>query len=340
MLKRMIALTLAMLMIGTLGACANVGQPQTSGTESAPTEEVKQDDGVLKVLTIGHSLALNANYMLALVADAEGCENLEVGTLYYSGCSLQRHVQHLQTDAREYELHLSSTEDVTTPPSVMERVTMKEAIRFKDWDIIVLQGGLFELAAKETFLIGNIQVIQQYVNEHKTNPNAVFAWHMPWAFATDPDLQNSYGTENNPYTTGYAVYGNDRTKLFAAFAENVENFILTDDTFQFLIPTGTAVENAISSYLTEKDVLRDYAHAGDLGNLIAAYTWYCSMMGIEQLEELKLNAIPMSFFRTTTDIQDRVLTDMEKAIVIESVNNALKNPLVITQSQYTVAPTQ
>lgn len=341
MLKKILALTLAMLMLASMGACGNTEQPQESGTEPAPTEAVKQDDGVLKVLTIGHSLALNATNMLALVAKAEGYENLEVGTLYYSGCPLYRHVQYLQTDAREYDLYTSSTEDVSAPPAKMEGVTMKEAIRFKDWDIIVMQGGTFELAAKETFINGNIQTIQNYVNEHKMNPDAIFAWHMPWAFSTDPDLQNSYkGNGNNPYTTGYAPYGNDRRKLFAAFAGNVEAFILTDDTFRFLIPTGAAVENAISSYLTEKDILRDYAHGGDLGNLIAAYTWYCSMIGIEQLEELKLTAIPKAYFRTSTGLEDRVLTDMEKAIIIESVNNALKNPLTITQSQYTTAPTE
>ena len=35
---------------------------------------------------------------------------------------------------------------------------------------------------------------------------------------------------------------------------------------------------------------------------------------------------------------DGNLTDAEKAIVLESVNNALANPLQMTQSQYTTAP--
>ena len=52
----------------------------------------------------------------------------------------------------------------------------------------------------------------------------------------------------------------------------------------------------------------------------------------------KLDTIPKAFFKSTTGTTDRVLTDMEKAIVLESVNNALANPLQMTQSQYTVAP--
>lgn len=340
MLKRFFALFLALLMLaGMLGACGNTAGSETSGTESAPTEAAKQDDGVLKVLTLGHSLALNATNMLALVAAAEGYENLEVGTLYYSGCPLYKHVQYLKTDAREYDLYTSNAKNVSAPPAKMEGVTMREAIRFQNWDIIVMQGGTFELAAKETFLNGNIQTIQDYVNENKLNPDAVFVWHLPWAFATDADLQNSYkASGNNPYISGYAPYNNDRTKLYDAFLENAKNYILTDETFQYLIPTGTAVENAMTSYLTEKDLLRDYAHAGDLGCLIAAYTWFCKMTGVEKLEELKLTAIPKAYFRTSTGSEDRELTELEKSVILESVNNALANPMTVTQSQYTVAP--
>ena len=35
---------------------------------------------------------------------------------------------------------------------------------------------------------------------------------------------------------------------------------------------------------------------------------------------------------------DWVLTDHEKEMIIESVNNALKNPLQVTQSKFTEAP--
>ena len=48
----------------------------------------------------------------------------------------------------------------------------------------------------------------------------------------------------------------------------------------------------------------------------------------------------MAFFKSTTGTQDRVLTEAEKDIILESVNNALANPTEMTQSQYTVAPTE
>ncbi len=303
----------------------------------------------IKVLTIGHSLAVNSNHMLARIAVAEGFPKMEIGTLYYQGCPLFRHVEFLKNDAKEYCLYSSSTEDVTKPPVVMKGVSMKEAIRCKDWDIIILQGGLFEIGKDETFTDGNIQVIQNYVNENKLNPNAVFGWHMPWPGATDPKLVSTYSNVER-WLGRYAPYDNDRAKLYKAYTKCVSKYILTDDSFQYFIPSGTAFENAMSSYLDQKDLHCDYVHATDYARVIAAYTWFCVLTGVEQLDDIKMTTIPKAFFAAKTvpeelvaaktEPGDYVLTEMEKAIVIEAVNNALKSPLAMTQSRYTQAPTK
>ena len=292
----------------------------------------------LKVLVLGHSLMVDSGHMLALIAATEGMENFTLGTLYYSGCPIYRHVEFLTNNTPAYTLYLSSTDTANEVPEQMKDVTMEQALRFQDWDIIVMMGGTFELAKAETFTDGKIQVIQDYVNQNKFKENAIFAWHMPWAFATEPELQAKYTAGGNPYITGYQPFDNDRVKLYKAFAENVKNYIMPDETFKFLVPSGTAIENAMSSYLTEFDLIRDYAHANDLGRVISSYTWYCKLAGVEELTELKFTTIPKNFFRSTESPVDRELTEMEQKIIIESVNNALKNPLEITQSQYTEAP--
>ena len=286
-----------------------------------------------KVLTLGHSLALDACHMLAAVVAAEG-EQLEIATLYDSGCPLFRHVEYLQTGSRKYSLHVSSTEAPGLPPKVIKEVTMEEAILYSDFDLIMMQGGTFEIARSETFTNGNIQIIQDYVNQKKKDPNAVFAWHMPWAFATDPELMAKYPLSPNSYINGYKPYDTDRVRLYEAFCKCVTDHILTDDTFQFLIPTGTAMENALSSSLTQKDLLHDYAHASDLGRLLAAYTWYCVLAGVKELPELKMTTIPAALRRGGVAAGDRQLTELEQTILLEALNNALKNPLTLTKSQY------
>ena len=338
MWKKFIAMTLAALtIVGCLTACGGAeNQPQETETtaQTEPAEEAK----VLKVLTLGHSLAVDSGHMLALIANAEGYQEMKVGTLYYSGCPLSRHVKYLTENSPEYDLYISETTNAQQIPAIMEKVTMQDALRLDYWDIIVMQDVPFGSAKSETFTNGDIQTIQAYVNANKLNPNAVFAWHNPWATPVDNDLRSSYPGESNPYFTRYAEYNDDRDALVNAINKCVGEHIMTDETFAFLIPSGAAMDNALSSYLTEKDLFRDYAHATDLGRVIASYTWFCALTGVEKLEEIKLDVIPKNFFRSTMGFEDRVLTDAEKQLILESVNNALANPLQVTQSQYTQAP--
>ena len=336
-LKRLIAAVLVLAtLLPVLSACGETGEAPviTAPPATEPEEEAK----VLKVLTLGHSLTVDACHMLNMVAAAEGMGNLVVGTLYYSGCPLNKHVQFLTNDEAVYNLYLSSSATPNVIPDIQENVTMKYALTFDYWDIIIMQGGGFEISESETFTNGDIQTIQEYVNKYKPDW-ATFGWHMPWAFPVDTDLQQTQST--GTVHKHYEKYDHDRSKLFNAMTKCVSDHIMTDDTFQLLIPSGTALENALSSYLTEKDLHRDYGHASDFGRLIAAYTWYCQLAGIDQLAEIKLDKVPKQFFKSTpAGTPDWVLTDHEKEMILESVNNALKNPLQMTQSQFTEKPAQ
>lgn len=356
-MKKTVSLVLALVLcVGLLAACGEKAPAETPSTAApltteaptteAPTTEATvptptqspEEAAVLKVLTLGHSLAVDSGHMLALIANAEGYKEMKVGTLYYSGCPLYRHVEFLNANAPEYKLYISSTEDPSSPPEVMENFTMLDALRFEYWDVIVMQGGVFEIAYDEKYRDGNIQRIQDYVNQNKLNPTAIFAWNMAWAPPTNNELRDQYPYENNSYYSSYIPFGDNRTNLYQAITKCVENNILTDETFQFMIPSGTAMENALSSYLEETDLHRDYVHATDLARVMVSYVWFCRLTGVDHLEQIKLDTIPKQFFKSTQDLQDRVLTDAEKAIILEAVNNALANPLQMTQSEYTEAP--
>lgn len=341
-LKRAFAVALCCAtMVGAFAGCG--GKKTEEKKEPASTEPVEEKK-VLKVLTLGHSLTVDACHMLNLVADTEGLgdyDEIVIGTLYYSGCQLWRHVQYLKANEAAYSLYLSSTKTPDVPPRILDNMTMEAALRLDYWDIIVMQGGAWEIGEPENFTNGNIQTIQQYVNDNKYNPNAVFAWHMPWAIPTDPELLAKYPYEPNPHKNNYAKYGNNRETLYNAITNCVAQHIVPDETFEFLIPTGTAMQNAWSSYLTEKDIHRDYGHATDFARVMVTYVWYCKLMGIEKLEQIKLDAIPAAFLKSTEDkSKDRPLTQIEKELILESVNNALAEPLKMTQSRYTEAPEQ
>lgn len=338
--KKIFALCLAALMaFGCLTACGGDTDPEETQlqTEPAPTQS-PEETAVLKVLTLGHSLAVDAGHMLALIANAEGYKELKVGTLYYSGCSLKQHAEFSLTDSREYNLYISGTDTAAKTPEIMQGVTMKEALRYDYWDVILMQGAVFEIGRDEAYTNGNIQAIQKYVNEYKMNPTAIFGWNMAWTPPMDMDLLATYPADLNGYLGSYATYNNDRSVMYQSITQCVKNNILTDETFRFVIPSGTVVENALTSYLTEKDLYRDYVHASDLTRVMVSYVWFCKLTGVDHLDTLKLDVIPKNFFKSTQSYEDWVLSDGEKALILETVNNALANPFQVTPSVYTDAP--
>lgn len=342
MFRRVLALTLSvLLLLGCLTACGGGGEQET--TAPVATEDPAEAKA-LKVLTIGHSLSNDANFMLSMIAAAEGYENLTVGYLYYSGCPLNKHVQFMNGNSKSYKFYTSSTATANVVPASTDDMSMLDGITHDYWDIIILQGGVFEIAESETYTIGHIQKIQEYVNKHKKNPNAIFAWNMAWVPPVDDELQatKTNGDPNavNGYIEGYKKFDHKRENMYAAVTKCVQDHIVTDETFAFVIPSATVFENALSSYYTEKDMHRDYVHASDMARVMVSYVWFCKLTGIEQLEEIKLDAIPRNFFNSLKSYaaSDKVLTESEKALILETVNNALKNPFQMTQSQYTEAP--
>ena len=332
--KRVVSLCLcAMMMLGVLCACGEDPTPTEAPGPTQTPEEAK----VLKVLTLGHSLTLDSCHMLVMIAGIEGYENLVVGTLYYSGCSLAKHAQFIREDAKEYDLYLSSSDAPQTPPKAHKSVSMQDALGYDYWDIVVMQGGAFQIAQPGTYQDGNIQFIQEYVLENVPGIAPKFAWNMTWAPPTDNALRDTYPHTPNTYYSNYAMFEHSRAKFYEILSDSVKNNIMNDPTFSMMIPTGTAMENALSSYLEEKDLHRDYVHASDLGRLIASYTWFCRLTGVSKLDSLMLDVVPRAFLVSTKSGGDWRLTQAQKNVILEAVNNALANPLQITPSQYTTA---
>lgn len=342
MKKHIAILLIVAISISVLAACGNNATtdiPETTVAATEPTQPGEEGKN-MKILTLGNSGAVDCGHMLAHIAAAEGYENFKLATLYYSGCSLTMHVGFMSKNESVYKLYVSSTAEPNKIPTIMNDVSMEQALRYDYWDIVVMQESSWDMAGGDSAGIrNNIQLLQKYVRDNCMNPNVKFVYNSNWAGPTDNVLRDTYpNPENNVYYSRYVAYGDDRSTLYNAIIKGVQNVIVPDDTFEYIIPSGTAMENAFSSYWEEKDIHRDYWHATDRARVMVSYVWLCRLFGIEQLAEIKLDKIPVAFFKSMQGTEDYVLTDMDKAIILESVNNALKNPFAVTQSQYTTAP--
>jgi len=257
--KRLLALVLcSLLALSSFTACGEAPAPtEPVQTKPAPTEPAKEAK-VMKILTLGSSSSVDSNHMINLVAATEGIgdyEEIVIGTLYYSGCSLSQHVKFLTEDASKYTLYLSSTATAGQPPATTPNMSMKNALRYDYWDIIVLQGSNGQTDKEETYTNGDIETIKDYVNQHKLNPLAQFAWHFTGVPSTDPDLLSTYPYTPNPYITQMEKYNFDRPAYFAPRAANIEKFIAPDDSYKFIDMALCAVdyeEDSLNSFVSEQ----------------------------------------------------------------------------------------
>ena len=207
-MKRTLSLLMAMVFaFGLLAGCGGESKPatntETTHATTVATEPTQpgEEGKMMKILTIGNSGAVDCGHMLAYVAATEGYENFEIATLYYSGCSLTMHVGFMSKNESVYKLYLSSTDDPTTAPTIMNSVTMEQALRYDYWDIVVMQESSWDIAGKDSASVtNNIQILQKYVRENCMNPNAKFVYNCNWAGPLDNTLRDTYPyPENNVY---------------------------------------------------------------------------------------------------------------------------------------------
>ena len=316
-MKRFLALTLAVFML--LGLCACGGnetpattQPSETTAPVEPTVDPNYDpvnnDKTLKVLAIGNSFSNDTTHFLEDIARAEGFETVLVGNLYISGCTLQTHALNVLGNLPAYKYYMNYDGEWKT----IQDCTLEYALKDQDWDIITMQQGSTWSGKPETYEPHLTQLIE-YVNENKTNPNARFAWNMTWAYQAD--FQKDM----------FAQYGRNQDVMYHAIISTVQSTVQAHKEIAYIMPCGTAIQNARTSYVGDT-LTRDGYHMSELGRVITSYTWLATFLN-EPLTEINF-----------TNVSDTLtLTEQDKAMILESVNNAIKNPFAVTNSTYTEA---
>ena len=308
---------LTFLMLLSLCACGGNVMPsgtQPDGTEGnvTPTVEPNYDpvnnDKTLKVLAIGNSFSNDTTFYLEDIARAEGFENVLVGNLYISGCTLQTHALNAESNLPAYKYWMNYDGEWKT----IESCTLEYALKDQDWDIITMQQGS-TWSGKPNSYEPHLTKLIEYVNKTKTNPNARLAWNMTWAYQSDFEKDM------------FVQYARNQDVMYHAIITTVQSTVQAHEEFSYIMPCGTAIQNARTSYVGDT-LTRDGYHMSDLGRVITSYTWLATFLN-EPLKEINL-----------TKVNDTLtLTDQDKAMILEAVNNAIKTPFAVTNSTYTEA---
>lgn len=323
-MKKLIALilcTMTILLCGCGEAAPVETQPATTEVPAPTDYAMITDPGTpvcdgktLKMLVISSSFGLNTTNFLYEAAADQGCTDITIGRLFLAECTLQTHVRNLKADSAVYRYYKKSEPGDW---STTEGYTMLQGILDEEWDIIFLQHSATGAAEPDTYTddAGNsyIDTIMGYVRTHMKNPNARFVWNMTWAFPSNS-------------TSGlFAGLGSDQMKMYQVIVDTVNQHIVPRTDFATIIPSGTAIQNARSSYFGDT-LNRDNMHLNEQGYIIAGYMTYAA------LTQKPIESIGLDSFGKV------ILLPSDKDVIIEAVNNALTNPFQVTPSTLTERP--
>ena len=257
----------------------------------------------LKVLFIGNSFSDDTIQWMYEIANSLGIDAV-IENMYIGGCSIDTHYSNIINNKAVYEwVHRVNNTWVRT-----KNYTLAEAIGGQDWDFISLQqssgySGAPSSYSKLQYLIDEVKYY--LLDEDHTQ----LVWNMTWAYASDSTHAD------------FSRYNNNQMAMYEAICNAVQTKVLPNEHIKTIIPNGTSIQNARTSFVGDT-LNRDGFHlSNDLGRYIAGLTAIKALTGAD---------IDLCSFSTVNASQ----TLMAK----ESVNNALSNPFQVTNSQYIENP--
>ena len=269
----------------------------------ADADEATKKDA-FKVLSIGNSYSNNAHKYLVQIAQNAGFEKVIVDNLFIGGCSLDTHAKNAEGNLPAYDHYHKELVDGKVVTSTKKEATMLDGIKSQDWDVITIQQGSQQSGKPETY--GKLQSIIDYVNANKTNKDAKIVWHQTWAYADNSDVLAS------------RYNGISQIEMYNRIVSAMESEVLPLDDIDYVIPAGTAVQNARATSLGDTLTDPDAVHLNDLGCYVAGLTWFAKITGMS-IDEI--DYVPTGI----TSISDNL------DIIKKAVKDAIANPYTVTK---------
>lgn len=218
----------------------------------------------LNILAIGNSFTEDATTLLPSILEDLDIKNVTLGRLTYNSGSLENHYMFYNNKSNVYQFSITENNiwnDISNTYSI------NEAIKYTDWDIIVIQQASYKAGIYNSFqpylngLLNNI-----YRDCH--NKNVVFGWHLTWSYSTDC---------NRPQ---FSDYNYSQERMYNAIIETTTSMI-KDTGIALIIPSGITIQNLRNTSLNNppKDITRDGFHIDlGIGRYALAYTWFQSII--------------------------------------------------------------
>ena len=261
----------------------------------------------IKILAVGNSFSINAMEYLYDICKAGGVEEIVLGNLYISGCTLQTHLSNINGDKAAYEYYINTSGKW----SKVTGIKLSTALKQTDWDVITLQQGSTNSGKESTFT--PIDDIVKYLKKECTNKDVEIFWHMTWAYQSD--FTNDL----------FANYDYNQQKMYDSIINAVKNTAAKKKDISGVIPAGTAIQNLRTSYFGDT-ITRDGYHLNyEEGYYTAALTWFAYITGGDVS---KVDWVPSKYAGLADHLD----------VMREAVKNALEKPYEVTKSSFVGLP--
>lgn len=167
--------------------------------------------------------------------------------------------------------------------------------------------------------------VAHYVKREYPDKQVKLGWQMTWAYAKK-DVSSEF-------KKSYENYGSNQSTMYHKIVDTVKTTVADSKLFSFCIPTGTAIQNARSSYAGDY-FNRDGVHLSlGLGRYIAGMTW-AAALGISP-SQITYRPAAGNF----VCVKDLPVSSLDRNMIRESVTNAIQSPWWYTKSAYHNKPT-
>lgn len=269
--------------------------PENPGSQEPENPPV--DDGIVRILAIGNSFSQDAveQYLYELF-DADG-QKVIIGNLYIGGCRLDTHHSNMQSGAARYAYRKVVDGVKTETPNVSLLTGLKD----EDWDFVSIQQASGSSGQYDTYT-PYLPELLKYIQDNVKSPKLMF--HQTWAYASSSD----HGE--------FPKYDSNQMTMYNAIMSAVSSAMKDNPSISILIPSGTAIQNARTSYLGDSFNRDGYHLETTYGRYTAACTWYESISG--------KSVVGNTYAPSTVD-------ETEKAVAQNAAHLAVLKPWEVTE---------
>ena len=286
-------------------SCEKVNPGDTPVDTPADTP-VDTLDTSIKILAIGNSFSVDAlEYLYGVLSDL-GYEEIVLGNLYISGCTLETHASNFKSNSASYTYYVNTTGTWSNTKAYKPY----DALYSEPWDVITMQQGSPKSGLPETYDT-HLESLVNSVKEHC--PDAELAWHMTWAY------------QSTSTHSGFASYGNDQMTMYNAILNTVQTKVVPTGWFGKVIPNGTAIQNMRTSFVGDNLTRDGYHMSYDKGRYLVALGYAKALTG-RDLD--KVTYTPDGY----------TYTEKELLAMKDAVNKAYDTPYAVTTSAYAPDP--